>query len=71
MFQEENLKDYLSRALADLCLVEQNHLCNFSRGYNGEPSFEVILYLCSVEWNHLCNFGREYHEDQFCEIILN
>ena len=28
-----------------LCLVEQNHLCNFGRGHYGEPSCEVILNL--------------------------
>ena len=49
MFQEENLKYHLSGALADLCSVEQNHLYNFSRGYNGEPSCEVIYIY--VRWS--------------------
>ena len=28
-----------------LCSVEQNHLCNFGRGYYEEQFFEIILNL--------------------------
>ena len=36
-----SLKDILSRALA----AEQNHLCNFDRGYPEEKFYEIILNL--------------------------
>ena len=48
------LKDFLSRALADLLFVEQNHLCNFERGHQREYSCEVIRNL--DQW-----FRRRYH----------
>ena len=42
---EMSLKHFLSRALAALCLMEQNHLCNFGRRHHQEQICEIILNL--------------------------
>ena len=57
--------------------AENNHLCNFSRGYPEEQFFEIIMNFlsgalaasCSVEWTHLYNFERGYHGEHSCEVI--
>ena len=54
-----SLKDFLSGAL--VALVEQNHLCNFSRGHYGEPSCEVILN--SDQWFRRCPLKKKKFTD--------
>ena len=66
--------------------MEQNHLCNFGRGYYEEHFCENILnfdqwfrrYFLSTalaslslaELDYLCNFGREHYGERSCKIIL-
>ena len=47
MVQEEiSFKDiYHLELLRPFCSAEQNHLCNFGRGYQEEPFCEIILNL--------------------------
>ena len=62
--------------------LEQNHLCNFGRGYHEKQFFEFISNLgqwfrrrcwpsCSVEHNNLCNFERWHDREHSCAVILN
>ena len=72
--EEMPFKDISYLELWQACSsAEQNHLCNFCRGYYEDQFYEIILNFgqwvrrrcCSVERNHSCNFDREHS----CEVI--
>ena len=54
--QDMSFKDFLSGALETFCSVEQNHLCNFCRGYYEEHFCEVGLNLDQWFRCHLKDF---------------
>ena len=40
------------------CLAERNHLCNFGRGHNVEPSCEILLNL--AQWFRRCYLKKTF-----------
>ena len=55
------------------CSVEQNHLCNFGRGYYGEEFCVIILNLDQWLWRKCClSSGSHFVQRSrtICEILV-
>ena len=45
-----------------ICLAEQNHFCNFGRGYHEEHSCEIIL-----NWTHVVQEEMSFEEKVYTQ----